>query len=107
MKILDSEQSEITVKHTEVKLLEQQGVYDNLNQYLTEQDKEQKTVLETRDILGNSAENLTDEQILNLVNEVQYLVDTWLEEFERKAYGGTTLNELLHLNSHEYTISSK
>ena len=107
MKILDSEQSETIVKHTEVKLLEQQGVYDNLNQYLTEQEKEQKTILEARDILGSSAENLTDEQIINLVNEVQYLVDTWLEEFERKVYCGTTLNELLHLNSHEYTISSK
>ncbi len=107
MKVLDSEQLEIRPKQREFKLLEQQDVYENLNQHLSEQEKEQRIILEARDILGEAAENLTDEQICNLVSEIQYLVDTWLEEFETKVYGGKTLSELLHLNYHEHTVSSK
>ncbi len=86
MKLLQDEQSKFTQDQTKTKLLEQQGVYESLNQYLTEQDSEQKTILEARDILEESAENLTDEQICNLVSEVQFLVETWAEEFERKVY---------------------
>jgi len=55
------------------------------------------TVLEARNILGDSADKLTDEQIFDLVNEIQFLVDSWLEEFERKSFDGKTLNELIAL----------
>lgn len=75
-----------------------QGVYDQINQHFHEQNEEQKTVQEARDILGESAENLTDSQVQDLVNEVQYLVDTWIEEYEQKVFDGKTLKELLQLN---------
>lgn len=76
----------------------QQGVYDQINQHFQEQNEGQKTVQEARDILGESAENLTDSQVHDLVNEVQYLVDTWIEEYEQKVFDGKTLKELLQLN---------
>lgn len=107
MKTLDSEQTEIKPNQLKLELLEQQDVYENLNQQLSEQEKEQRSVLEARDILGNTAENLTDEQILSLVSEIQYLIDTWVEEFERKVYEGKTLKELLSPNCHEYSAQSK
>lgn len=74
-----------------------QETYENLNQLFTDQDKEQRTVREARDILGNPADKLTDEQIYNLVTNVRYLIDSWLEEFERNVFGGKTLNEILRL----------
>lgn len=77
---------------------EQQGVYDQINQHFQEENAEQKTVQEARDILGKSAEGLTDSQVNDLVNEVQYLVDTWIEEYEQKVFDGKTLKELLQLN---------
>lgn len=75
----------------------QQGVYDQLNQLFSEQDKQQKLIHEARDTLGESAESLTDEQIFDLVNEIQYLADTWLEEYEQKIFDGKTLDEVLGL----------
>lgn len=73
----------------------QNGVYDQLNQYLNDQDLQQKTVAEAREILGESAQSLEDGQIYEMVTEMQYLVDTWLEEYEQKVFEGKTLKELL------------
>lgn len=73
----------------------QQGIYDQFNNYFNEQDQQRKTVGDAREVLGESAESLTDEQVYDLVNEVQYLVDTWLEEYEKKVFDGKTLDELL------------
>lgn len=74
-----------------------EGTYDKLNQIFNEQDNQQKTILEAREVLGDSAKDLTDEQVYELVTEMQYLVDSWLEEFEKKVFDGKTLNELLDL----------
>ena len=89
----------ISTVPTEFTLANQQGVYENLNQFFNDQDKDQKTVLETREVLGDSAKELTDEEVYNLTSEVQFLIDTWLEEFERKIFDGRTLTEMLHLNT--------
>ncbi|MHB8442758.1 MAG: hypothetical protein ACYDAS_00095 [Patescibacteria group bacterium] len=72
------------------------GDYDKLNQLFRDQNKEQLVIREAREILGSSSEDLTDEEVYNLVTNVQYLVDSWLEEFERGIFNGKTLNELLH-----------
>ena len=77
---------------------DQQGVYDQVNQFFGEQDKQQKTVEEAREVLGDSASSITDEQVYDLVNEVQYLVDTWIEEFEREVFDGKTLKEVLQID---------
>jgi len=74
-----------------------QGAYDQLNQLFSEQDKQQKDVQEAREILGKTANDLSDSQVFDLLNEIQYLVDSWLEEFERKTFDGKTLNELLNI----------
>ena len=73
----------------------QQGVYDQLNQLFEEKEKKQRTIAEAKEILGDSTQSLTDDQIYDLVNEIQFLTDTWIEEFEQKVFDGKTLNELL------------
>ncbi len=74
-----------------------QGVYDQLNQIFSEQDQEGKTVLEAREILGDSAKDLTDAQVYDLVNGVQFLVYSWLEEYEKDVFDGKTLDELINV----------
>src|SRR3989344_3204517 len=76
-----------------------QGTYDQINQLFNEQDQQEKKILEAREILGESAKDLTDSQVYDLVKDMQFLVDSWLEEFERKTFDGKTLNELLNLES--------
>ena len=73
------------------------GIYDQINGYFSEQDQQSKTVLEAREILGDSADNLSDEAVYELVTEMQYLVDGWLEEYEKSVFDGKTLKELIRL----------
>ncbi len=75
-----------------------QGTYEQINQLFNQQNLQTKTIQEARDILGDSAQSLTDEQVYDLVNEIQYLVDTWLEEYEQKVFDGKTLKEVLQVN---------
>ncbi len=76
---------------------EQQSNYEKINQIFTDQKEHEKTILEARETLGDSAKDLDDGQIHELVSEVQFLVDTWLEEYERKVFNGKTLEELIGL----------
>ena len=85
-------------RHTDEGRDFQEQTYEKLNQLFSDQNQEQKTIQEARSILGDSAKNLTDEQVYNLVNEIQFLVDSWLEEFERNIFNGKTLNEVFHLH---------
>ncbi len=75
-----------------------QGTYEKLNQLFVEQDQQKNVTLEAREILGESAKDLSDSQVYDLVNEVQYLVDSWLEEYERKLFEGKTLEEVMGLD---------
>lgn len=74
------------------------GTYDKLNQIFAEQTEDQKTILEAREILGDDAAKCSDEQLLNLISEMQYLLGTWMEEFERSIFDGKTLNELIGIS---------
>ncbi|MCL5746658.1 MAG: hypothetical protein M1277_00015 [Patescibacteria group bacterium] len=76
-----------------------QGTYDQLNELFNNQDAQEKTIREARDILGESVNELSNSQIFDLVNEVQFLVESWLEEFERNTFDGKTLDELIGLKT--------
>ncbi len=75
----------------------QDDTYERLNQLFTEQDQQQRDILEAREILGDSAKDLSDSEVYDLINEVQFLVDSWLEEYERNVFDGKTLDEFLEL----------
>lgn len=77
---------------------EKQGTYDKLNELFEDQNSQQKRVQEAREILGDSAKDLTDDQVFELVSNVQFLADIWEDEFEKEIFGGKTINELLGIN---------
>jgi hypothetical protein len=76
-----------------------QGTYDQINQLFNTKDQQEKSILEAREILGESAKDLTDNQVYDLLNEIQFLVDSWLEEYERNTFEGKTLDELIGLKT--------
>ncbi|MBI2012254.1 hypothetical protein HYS91_05820 [Candidatus Daviesbacteria bacterium] len=78
--------------------MEKQGTYEKLNELFEDQNSQQRRVQEAREILGDSAKDLTDDQVFELASNVQFLVDIWEEEFEKEVFGGKTLNELLGIN---------
>lgn len=61
-----------------------------------EQLYDEKDIQKAKEILGPIAENFTSEQLRDAVTEIQFLVEGWLDEFERRIFNGVTLKELLH-----------
>jgi hypothetical protein len=65
-----------------------------LNSLIPEPQQQSKTA-RARTILGDTANQYTDEQLECLVADFEHLANTWLDEFERQAFGGKTLQELI------------
>ena len=95
-KTLETQKEYLPVKQTNFKS-SQEGAYDQLSNYFSEQDKQGKTVLEAREILSESADNCSDEELYELVTEMQFLVDVWIEDYEKSVFEGKTLKELLRI----------
>ncbi len=69
---------------------------DSYNQHFLLPEKQAEYQhLHCRAILGELAQKMTDSQIQTTVSEFEFLGNEWLDEFERKAFGGKTLQELL------------
>lgn len=68
---------------------------DALQRIFTSSEEETK-LQRTRRIMGNVVAETSDEELEVYVTELQYLIDTWFDEFERQAFDGLTLKELIH-----------
>ncbi len=69
---------------------------DTLDLMFPEQLREEKDLLKVKAILGNLTASFTTQELKDIVTEVQYLADSWLDDFERSIFKGVTLQELLH-----------
>lgn len=61
-----------------------------------EQEYEEKNIQKAKEALGALADNFSKDEVRDLASQVEYLVESWLDEFERDIFKGQTLNELLH-----------
>ena len=66
-----------------------------LSSILPSQTEENKTT-KTRKHLGNIGHLVSDEQIECITAEFQFLIDTWLDEYEKEVFKGMTLREVLN-----------
>lgn len=73
-----------------------QSVSDVLEKLFPEQEYEEKTIQMAKEILGDIAKEYSPEELKCAIIEMQYLIDTWLDDFEKKIFNGMTLKELLH-----------
>jgi len=78
------------------------SVYKNLHAPLTSaldrifpQQKEENKVERTKRILGQTASHFADEQVHTINTDFQYLIDTWLDTYEKTIFDGMTLQNLL------------
>lgn len=53
------------------------------------------TIEEARQVLGTVAKEMSDGQITLRLAVMNDLVNGWLDMYEKKIYGGKTLNQLL------------
>lgn len=69
---------------------------DNALRSIFPQQSEENKTARTKRLLGEIAHALSNEQIENINSEFQYLIDTWLDAFEKQVFEGKTLSQLLH-----------
>lgn len=69
--------------------------FENVIATIFPTNQEENKLHKARGILGESARDYTDEELNYLVTDFEYLVDTWLDLFEKREFGGKTLKELL------------
>ena len=58
-------------------------------------DQEQSSIQKIRNIMGDLVARLADEELEAYMTEFQYLIDEWLDDFERQAFDGQTLEQVL------------
>lgn len=68
-----------------------------LDKLFPEQQKQEKTIKQTRAILGNLLQEFKQEELEEVITLLQYLTESWLDVYERDLFDGMTLNELLNL----------
>lgn len=72
------------------------SVEQKLKEIFPEQQCEEKNIKRAKDILGEIGEEFNLEELRDITSEIQYLVSSWLDDFEREIFNGLTLRELLH-----------
>ncbi len=68
----------------------------SLDNLFPEQQYDEKNIQLAKEVLGDLAKEFTSDQLKDTVTEVQFLTQSWLDDFEREIFGGLTLMELLH-----------
>ena len=71
-------------------------ISQTLDELFPEQERYAKEIKSAKQALGLIAFELTPEQLKDIVTEVQYLCESWLDDYERTVFKGQTLKELLH-----------
>ena len=65
-----------------------------LKQIFPEQ-REENHLLQARRIMGDLVEDLSDSELEVCLSEFQYLLECWMDEFERSKFNNLTLKQLL------------
>ncbi len=73
-------------------LLKSYILVNSIQKAVHEQPHEDSTVLRAKEILGNK---YTIEEVKSILASYEYLINTWLEEYEKKVFDNKTLKELL------------
>ena len=73
----------------------QAPIENALNSLFPDQSEENK-VARMRKHLGQTAETLSDPQVETIMTEFQFLIDTWMDEYEREVFNGLTLKDVLN-----------
>lgn len=82
-----AEEKEITRVNT--------SIIKSLDEIFPEQQYEKK-LRKAKQILGPIAVEYSADQLRDLITEIQFLCDSWLDDFERKIFNGLTLSQLIH-----------
>jgi hypothetical protein len=72
------------------------SITESLDIMFPEQKRQDKDLVNTKEVLGKLSESFTDLQLKEIITDVDFLVESWLNQFEQGIFEGKTLKELLH-----------
>lgn len=72
------------------------SISQTLDELFPEQERYDKDIILAKQALRDLAWELSPEQLKDIVTEVQFLCESWLDDFERTVFDGLTLKEMLH-----------
>lgn len=76
-----------------------QTVTKSLNDLFPEQEIEHKNLKKAKEILRDLAKEFTESELKDVVAQIEYLAESWVDDFERSIFDGATLREVLHERS--------
>lgn len=85
-----------TVTQPTYKYKETPTITQSLEAIFPEQKQADKRIKLAKDVLGSLATQFTEMELNDVTTEVEYLTESWLDEYERNIFDGLTLQELLH-----------
>ena len=59
-------------------------------------DMQDSVLLRTRKNLGEISRSLSDDQVQTIITEFQFLIGSWLDEYEKEVFNGLTLREVIN-----------
>ena len=71
-------------------------ITESLDVMFPEQKKQDKDVLKARELLGELSKQFTEVELKEVITDVDFIVESWLDDFERELFKGKTMQELLH-----------
>lgn len=75
-------------------ILTHRKTFDSSLNKLFSNDREDSQIVKARAILGGTVAGVPDDELLTYLTEFQYLLDGWLDSFEKQIFCGKTLQQL-------------
>lgn len=63
--------------------------------YIFPESPEENKIQKARAILGELVEDVSDEEMAIYITQFQYLLDSWLDQYEKQLFNDSTLQQLL------------
>ena len=57
--------------------------------------QQDERLLQAKSLLGDDLAQTSDQDLLTHLTELQYLIDSWMDDFESEVFGGKTLRQLI------------
>ena len=78
------------------KFKSQLSISESLDAMFPEQKRQDKDLAQIKESLGELSKDLNNSELKAIATDIDYLVATWLDDFERTIFDGQTLREVLH-----------
>ena len=76
--------------------------YDNFSELNTtldpfvSQPNKESQIKKSRRVLGEIASDLSDDDLQIFLTEIQYLINSWFDQYEKQIFKGQTLRQILN-----------